>query len=340
MSRPRLRVLLWVLSLALTHSAEAQGVEAFYRGKTISMLIGYPPGGANDVYGRLAARHIGRHIPGTPSVVPMNMPGAGSLRAANHIFGVATRDGTVLGLLVPTLPLESKLGASAAKFSSASFHWIGRMAPAPNITFLMNTAPVRTIEEAFSKVAVLGATGRSATNAIYPTVLNALLGTKFKVVTGYEGTAAVMIAMERGEVDGHSSTYNSVKAVREDWLTQKRINVVVQYSIRRHPDLPDVPTAVEIARTPEQAAILRAMSSGSDIGKFVLTTPDTPSDRVVALRRAFDAMIEDPRFLADARQLRVEIGPLPGEQLQAIVQEVENLPEAVTTKLKEIYPLN
>jgi tripartite-type tricarboxylate transporter receptor subunit TctC len=323
-----------------TGMAEAQAAADFYRGKTVTMVIGYPPAGANDVYARMVARHIGRHIPGNPNVVPRNMPGAGSLIAANHIFNVAPKDGTVLGLLVPTLPLEEALGASAVKFRSAAFHWIGRMAPAPNITFVMATSPVKSIKDAFDKTAILGATGRSATNAIYPTVLNNVLGTKFKVVTGYEGSAAAMLAMERGEVEGHSATYDTLKTVHADWLTQKKVNVVVQYSLSRHPELKEVPTTVELARNPEQAQILRAVSSASEIGKFVLTTPETPADRVQALRQAFDAMVRDAEFIADAQKLRVELGPMAGAELQKIVTEVAGMSPDVIAKVKAIYPLN
>jgi tripartite-type tricarboxylate transporter receptor subunit TctC len=325
--------------IAAVSDASAQPVESFYRGKSMTMVIGYPPAGANDVYARLVARHIGKHIPGNPAVIPKNMPGAGSLLAANHIFNVAPKDG-ILGLLVPTVPLEEKLGASAAKYKASEFHWIGRLAPAPNITFIMSTAPVRTIQDAFEKVGVLGATGRSATNAIYPTVLNNVLGTKFKVVSGYEGSAAVMLAMERGEVEGHSATYDTLKTVHDDWLKAKKVNVVVQYSLKRHLELPDVPTSVELARTDEQVKILRAVSSASEIGKFVLTTPGTPADRVQALRRAFDAMVKDHEFIAEAQALRVELGPLPGEELQQIVEEVGNMPAEIVEKIKPMYPLN
>ena len=326
--------------LAAAGSAAAETVEAFYRGKTISLLVGYPPGGANDVYGRLAARHLGEHIPGRPSVVTMNMPGAGSLRAANHIFRVAPGDGTVLGLLVPTLALEAKLGSSAAKFKASQFGWIGRLATATGITFVTRSARVQSIADAFTTEVVLGATGRSATNAIYPTVLNNVLATKFRIVTGYEGSAAAMMAMDRGEVDGHSATLEILKAVRPDWLTLGKIKIIVQYSAHRSADLPDIPTAVELARTPEQAAILRAISSGGDIGKFLLTTPRTPADRIEALRRAFDAMVQSPAFGDDAKQLRLELDPLPGERLQRIVEEVEALSPDITEKVKAIYPLN
>jgi tripartite-type tricarboxylate transporter receptor subunit TctC len=323
---------------ALSASAQAQSVEEFYRGKTLNMVIGYPPAGANDVYARMAARHLGKHIPGAPTVVPRNMPGAGSLLAANHIFNAAPKDGTTLGLLVPTLPIDEKLESAAAKYKSSGFNWIGRMAPSPNVTFIMSTSEVKTIADAFEKVAVLGATGRSATNSIYPTVLNNVLGTKFKVVNGYEGSAAAMIAMERGEVDGHSATYDSLKAVHPDWIASKRVNIVVQYSLRRHPELPDAPTSVELARNDEQRGLLTAVSSASEIGKFVLTTPDVPAERVTALRRAFDAMVRDPEFIAEAQKLRVELGPLSGEELQKIVESVQDLPPDLVDKLKSMYP--
>ena len=240
-SRSRRMRITWPLAALLLIPcaiAQAQPVESFYRGKSINLIIGYPPAGANDVYARMVARHLGRHIPGNPTIVPRNLPGAGSLLAASRIFNTEPKDGTTLGLLVPTIPLDEKLENPAAKYRAADFNWIGRMAPAPNVTFIMATSAVKTIGDAFDKVAVLGATGRSATNSIYPTVLNNVLGTRFKIVNGYEGSAAAMIAMERGEVEGHSSTYDSVKAVHPDWITDKRVNIVVQYSLRRHPSLP------------------------------------------------------------------------------------------------------
>jgi tripartite-type tricarboxylate transporter receptor subunit TctC len=286
------------------------------------------------------ARHISKYIPGNPSIIARNMPGAGSILAANHLFNAAPKDGTILGVTSPTIPLEETLGATASKYKAAQFNWIGRLATNPNITFIMNTSPVKTIQDAFEKVAILGATGRSSTNAVYPTVLNNVLGTKFKIVAGYEGTAAVMLAMERGEIEGNSATYDGLKTQHEDWLRTKKVNIIVQYLLKRHPDLPDVPTSAEVARTPEQATILRTVSSASEIGKFILTTPDVPTDRVAALRKAFDEVVKDPDFLAEAARLRVEIDPLSGVELQKIVQEVRNIPPDVVEKVKAIYPLN
>src|SRR5215471_10505193 len=331
---------LFLLAAAAPASAPAQPVESFYEGKTITMVIAGPPAGAYDVYARLAGRYLGKYLAGTPSIVPRNMPGAGGLIAANYMFNVAPRDGTVLGVLVPTFPLEERLGLPAAKYKAARFVWLGRLATQPNITFVMNTSKVKTIADAFDKVALLSATGRSATNAIYPTVLNNVLGTKFKVVTGYEGSAAAMLAMERGEVEGHSSTYDGLKNQHEDWIRTRKINILVQYLLMRHPELPEVPTSAELARTPEQAMILRSVSSASEIGKFILAPPGIPQERTGTLRRAFDAMVKDPEFIAEAARLRIELGPLPGIELQKIVEEVQSMPVDIVQKVKAIYPLN
>jgi tripartite-type tricarboxylate transporter receptor subunit TctC len=337
---PVLSCVALLILVAIPSSVRAQPVEQFYQGKTINLIIGYPTAGAPDVYARLVARHLGKYIPGNPSIIARNMPGAGSLLAANHIYNVAARDGTTLGLTAPTLPLEELLGSTASKYKAAQFHWIGRLATNPNVTFIMKSSQVKTIADAFEKVAILSATGRSSTNAVYPTVLNNVLGTKFKIVTGYEGTAAAMLAMERGEAEGHSATYDGLKTQHPEWLETKRVNVLVQYLLKRHPDLPDVPTAAELARTPEQEMILRVVTSASEIGKFIFTTPEVPLERVAALRQAFDAMVGDREFVAEAEKLRVEIDPLPGTELQHIVQQLQSTPSDVVDKVRPIYPLN
>jgi tripartite-type tricarboxylate transporter receptor subunit TctC len=320
--------------------AYAQSVEEFYRGKTINFVIGYPTAGPPDIYARLVTRHMGKYIPGNPNIIARNMPGAGSLIAANHVFNLAPKDGTTLALTSPTVPIEETLGVPQAKFRASQFNWIGRLATNPNITFVTSASLVKDIKDAFDKVAILGATARSPTNAIYPFVLNNVLGTKFRIVTGYEGTAAVMLAIERGEVEGLSATYDGLKAQREDWLKSKKVNIIVQYLLRRHRELPDVPTSVEVASTPEQKMILRVVSSASEIGKFVLTTPEVPADRVAILRNAFDAMVKDPDFLAEAINLRIEIDALTGVELQKIVNETQNISADVVEKVKAIYPLN
>jgi tripartite-type tricarboxylate transporter receptor subunit TctC len=321
-------------------AVSAQSVENFYRGKTINVVIGYPPAGANDFYARAVARHIGKHIPGNPTVIPRNMPGGGSLVAANHIFNVAPKDGTTLGLIVPTAPIEEKLGAANVRFKAAQFNWIGRLAATPNVTFMNASSPVKTIKDAMEREAVLGATGRSSTVAVYPTMLNHLVGTKFKLVMGYAGSAEAMLAMERGEVEGHSTTWEGVKSRAARQLRDKTINILVQYGLQRHPELPDIPTAVELGRNNDEVLALRFFANASDVGRFILSTPDTPADRIQALRRAFDDMVKDPEFIADLDAQKLDLGPLSGEELQKLIEEVANVPPAILEKVRGLYPLN
>jgi tripartite-type tricarboxylate transporter receptor subunit TctC len=329
-----------VLILWLPTDARAQSLEEFYRGKTISMIIGYPTAGANDRYARTLARYIGKYIPGNPHVISRNMPGSGSLLAANHVFTVAPKDGTVISLLAATIPLEEALGTQGAKFKSAEFHWLGRMASSVNITFTNANAPVKTIKDAFTHEVILGGTGRSGTPTVYPSVLNNVLGMKFKMVMGYSGSVAAMLAMERGEIEGHSTSIDGVKAAHESWITEKKINILVQYGLRRHPEFPDVPLSIELGRTPEEVQILRIVANATEVGKMALTPPGVPADRVAALRRAFDATIKDPEYRAEMAKQRLEVIPLAGEELQKIVAEVGAISPAILDKVKAIYPLN
>lgn len=328
------------ISFLTSDDAQAQSVEEFYRGKTISMVIGYPAGGANDRYARTVARHIGKYIPGHPNVISRNMPGGGSLIAANHVFSVAPKDGTVISLLAATTPLEEALGTQGAKFKSAQFNWIGRMASSINITFMNGNAPVKTIKDAFAQEAILGGTGRSGTPTVYPSVLNNVLGMKFKIVMGYEGSVAAMLAMERGEIEGHSTSLDGVKAAHEDWIRDRKVNILVQYGLRPHPDLPDVPLSIDLGRTPEEVQILRIVANATEVGKMTLAPPGVPAERVQALRRAFDAAIRDPDYLAEMNKQRLEVIPLPGEELQKIVAEVGSIAPAILDKVRAIYPLN
>jgi tripartite-type tricarboxylate transporter receptor subunit TctC len=320
--------------------ASGQSVAEFYRNKTVTFIIGYPPAGANDIYARAVSRHIGKYIPGNPTVVARNMPGGGSLVAANHIFNVAPKDGTVLGLIVPTAPLEERLGASNVRFKAAQFNWIGRLAPTPNVTFVMSTSPVRTIQDAMKRETLLSATGRSSTVAIYPSMLNHVVGTKFKLVMGYKGSAEAMLAMERGEAEGHSTTWDGVKSRAANHLRDKTITLLVQYGLKRHPELPNIPASVELGKTPEQVESLRVFANATDVGRFILSTPDTPADRIQALRRAFNAMVKDPEFIAELKAAKVELGPLSGEELQKLVAEVANVSPEAVERIRAVYPVN
>jgi tripartite-type tricarboxylate transporter receptor subunit TctC len=329
-----------VVALIQPAGAHAQSVEEFYRGKQMSMIIGYPTGGSNDIYARAVARHIGKHIPGHPTVIPRNMPGGGSLIAANHIFNVASRDGTVLGLIAPTIPLEERLGAPNVRLKVTEFNWIGRVAPSVNMTFVMNTVPVKTIQDTFKREVILGASARTSTVALYPMVLANVIGAKFKMVMGYKSSSTAMLAMERGEVEGHSTSMEIVRALHSDWLRDKTITILVQYALRRHPEMPDVPMSWELGRTEEEKQILRVVANATEVGKLILSTPNTPADRIQALRRAFDATVKDPDFLAELKAARVDVGAMPGEGLAQLVAEVANVSPAIIDKVKAIYPLN
>lgn len=333
----KIAALFIIAGMLFSGAARAQTVEQFYTGKTLELIVGYPPGGSNDVYGRAVARHIGRFIAGHPKVVFRNMPGAGSILAANHIYNVAPRDGTVLGLLAATNTLDEKLGAAGVKFETSKFTWVGRVAAGTNVTAVWRTSKLQTIQDAFKIEATLGATGTGSTVFIYPNVLNRVLGTKFKMVMGYGGSSEAMLAMERGEVEGHSTSLEAYKSAHAEWLKTGAVRVLVQYGLTRHPDLPDVPTCLELANTQEQKRILSAVVNATEIGKAILSTPDVPADRARALREAFMEMTRDSEFQAELEKMRVELTPMSGEKLQTLVQEVGDMPPELIAKIKAVY---
>jgi tripartite-type tricarboxylate transporter receptor subunit TctC len=337
--KPVAGVGLVALAISTMSPCAAQTPEQFYKGKQIELAIGYPPAGSNDIYARLLARHIGKHIPGNPTVVPQNRPGAGSFLTLGYVYNVAPKDGTVIGIGAPTAPLDEKLGTQGVRFKSAEFNWIGRIDSLINMVFLWHTSPVKTIEDAFKTEAKLSGTGVGSTVSIYPTVMNNVLGTKFKLIMGYKGSNDAQLAVERGEVEGHSTSWTAVKVAHPDWRPDKKINVVVQFSVKRHPEMADVPTVVELARNDEQRQILRAVVNAAEIGTAFFTTPGAPPDRVEALRRAFDATMKDPEFLAEADRTKLTVGPLAGEDLQKLVAEVSGLTPELTEKVKAAYEM-
>jgi tripartite-type tricarboxylate transporter receptor subunit TctC len=317
--------------------ASAQSAEEFYKGKSIDMIIGYPPAGSNDVYGRLVARHIGKHIPGKPNVIPKNMPGAGSFTALAHVYNIAEKDGLTLAIGAPTAAIDEKLGTRTVRFKTADFNWIGRADSLINMVFLWHTSPVKTFADAQKMESKLSGTGVGSTVSVYPLVTNNVLGTKFKLIMGYKGSAHAQLAVERGEVEGHSTSWTAVKVGHPDWYPSKKINIIVQYGLKRHPELPEVPTVIEMARTDEQRAILTAVMNATEIGTAFFTTPGVPAERVTALRRAFDAMTKDPEFIAEAKKMKLTLGPITGEQLQKLVGDVAALQGDLLAKVKASY---
>lgn len=240
-----------------------------FSGKTITIYIGYGAGGGFDYYGRLAARHLGRHLPGKPTVVVSNMPGAGSLRAANYLFNVAPKDGTALGIITPTVALEEVLGTKGVQYQAGRFNWIGRIGPNIDVSMTWHASKVKTIEDAKRFRAAMAASGPGSTSEYLPKVLNMVVGTQFEIIVGYAGANEGMLAMERGEVDGAMTSWNTLSTSKQEWLSSKKVNVVVQYVSQRLPDMPDVPALGELGRTAQDRQILElfASSAQSDGGR-------------------------------------------------------------------------
>ena len=331
--------LVFAAALGTSAPVSAQSTEPFYKGKTIDVIIGYPPAGSNDTYGRLLARHLGKHIPGNPTVVPKNMPGAGSFLAVNTVFNISPKDGTVIGIGAPTLTLDEKLGTQGVRYKTSELNWIGRVDSLINMVFTWKNTPVKTFAEAQKTQVTLSGTGAGSTVSIYPTVMNNVFGTKFKLIMGYKGSNEAMLAVERGEVEGHSTAFTALRLAKPDWIRDGSASIMVQFGLKRHPEMQNVPTAVELARNDEERQILRAITSASEIGTAFFTTPGVPADRLETLRRAFDAMTKDPEFVAEAEKIKLSLGPMTGEEVQKLVKEVSDLSPELVEKVRAVYTM-
>jgi tripartite-type tricarboxylate transporter receptor subunit TctC len=328
---------LWAAMIGAALDAKAETPGQFYAGRTIDLVIGYPPGGSNDAWARILARHLSRHVPGRPHVVPRNMPGAGSFVAVNHIYNIAPKDGTVIGIAAPTTALDERLGTQGVRFKTAELNWIGRIDSLINIVFMWKTSPVKSVADAQRIESTLAATGAGSTVAIYPTVMNNVLRTRFKLVMGYRGSGEAMLAVERGEVEGHSTSWTALKVAHPDWIRDGKVTVIVQFALKGHPELPHVPVVVDLARNEEERRILRAVMNATEVGTAFFSTPGVPADRLEALRRAFDATMKDPDFLAEVEKMKLAVSPITGEEMQKLVAEVSDLPPTLLEKVRAAY---
>jgi tripartite-type tricarboxylate transporter receptor subunit TctC len=314
-----------IATVVCSGAAVAQTPEQFYKGKTITIYIGYGAGGGYDFYGRLFARYIRRHIPGQPNVVPANMPGAGSLVAANYLYNIAPNDGTALGVVSQGLALEDAFASPNVKYRAAQFQWIGRMSASVEMTMAWHTAKVKTIQDAYTTEIVIGGDGPGSTAEFMPKMLNKVIGTKFKVISGYSGANEIILAMERGELEAATVGWSTITRTKRAWIKNKQINPLVQLAPYRAKDVPDVPNMVELGKTDEQKSILSVYASGAEIGRAIFGSPKMPADRVQALRDAFIAMTKDPEFLAEVQKTETEFDPLPGGELQKVVESAVNI---------------
>jgi tripartite-type tricarboxylate transporter receptor subunit TctC len=328
--RPCLRAVAVAAAIVLLPQAGvAQGADPFFKGKTITVSIGFGPGGTYDYYGRLVARFLGRHLPGEPTVVAQSMPGSGGLRAANFLFSAAPKDGTALAVIPQTAAIEDALRTPGVQYKAAEFNWIGRMTAILEVHFTWKTSKGRTIEDARQHEVPLAGTGAGSPSEGYPKLLNAFAGTKFKIISGYPSSTEGMIAMERGEVDGALTSWNTIKRTRTHWLQNKDLNLLVQYGTKRHPEMPDVPTILETARTPEGRAAMAFYIGGAELGRSLAAPPGLPQERVKLLRTAFDAMLKDREFLAEIEKSGQEFYPASGEEVQKLIAATANAPRNV-----------
>jgi tripartite-type tricarboxylate transporter receptor subunit TctC len=322
-----------LLLAASLSGAAAQSADAFYRGRTVTLYIGYAEGGSYDLYCRLVARHLGAHLPGNPTILPRNNPGAGSFKLANELYAALPKDGTALGMIGEVLVVNQILGDANAKFVATEFSWIGRLVDSDTILVTAPGAPVKQFPDARSHEITVGVPGAGSTSFLNLTVVNRLFGTKFKLISGYDGSAQIKLALERGEVDGSGSM---LWHVERDWIRGGGYHVVYQAALDSAPDLPDVPTLVSLGRDAAERQLLGLFSAWSLIGRAIVAPPRMPQDRVALLRAALDATVADPAFRSDAAKAGLDLAYLPGEPLAARVRALAELDPALLAKAKQL----
>lgn len=307
----------------------------FYKNRQMKLVIGTGIGGSYNHVARTVARHLPDHIPGGPTIIPQNMQGASSSKAANYVYNVAPQDGSVLLAVVQTLPQNQLFGFKNVKYDVSKFHWIGNPGSSVVLFAVWHGSPVKTLEDAKRRAVVFGAASARGTDGLLPTIMNNLLGTKFKVVTGYKGSG-VVLAIERGEIEGRGGlTYAGWKSLRPDWVKEGKIRFLMQVGLKAEKDLPKVPLALDLAKDKEQRQVLQLFSTASALGYPELTGPGVPAGRVAILRKAFRDTMSDPRFLADAKKARVHIAPVYGEELQKLVNQLVTYSPSVVAKAKK-----
>jgi tripartite-type tricarboxylate transporter receptor subunit TctC len=314
----------------------AAGAQDSLAGKNVTLIIGFGAGGGYDLWGRLVARHIGKHLPGNPTVVPQNMPGAGSYVAASHIYGAAPKDGTVFAIIARDAALGPLSNAPGARFDATKMSWLGSLTREHNACIANATAKVKTANALRDTELILGDTGPGTGTRSYPKVLNDLLGYKFKLVSGFRSSADVFLAMERGEVDGICESLDSINQRKPDWITNKTVNVLLQAGAESRPELAGVPNVLTLARNDEERKVLEYLYAGQDIGRPFVAPPDLPPERLKMLRDAFNATMKDPEFAADVKRNKFDLEPEDGEHLAALINKIYATPKAIIDRVSNL----
>jgi tripartite-type tricarboxylate transporter receptor subunit TctC len=333
--RAILLTLLPALVLALAGRAGAEPLADFYRGRSVTLVIGYSAGGGYDAYGRVLARHLSKHIPGNPAIIVQNMPGAGSLRSANYLYNVAPKDGTVIGHFSRGMAMEPLIGTSSTPFDARRFTWLGSGTDEVSVCTTWHTSPVKTWNDMLTIPFTVGGEGTGSDPDIFSAVLRNAFGVKLKLVSGYPGSAEVALAIERSEVDGRCGwSWSSLKLLKPDWITNKRVNLITQLALKKSPELPDVPLIFDFAATQRQRQILKMMLSRQSMARPFAAPPDLPAERKDALRQAFDKTMADADFLAEARQRGLEVNPVGGSEIDRLVGELYQTPADIVAELR------
>ena len=321
------------LALMSATSASAQDAPGF-AGKTINLVIAFEAGGSYDIYGRLFARYFGNHLPGKPRVVVQNMPGAGGLNGANYLAEVAPRDGTVIGEISQTAAIGQVLETQGVRYDVRKFSWIGRVTSNVQLMHVWHTAKAKSFQDALTIETVVAGTGPTSSSVVFPKIMNDLFGTKFRVVAGFPGVASATLAMERGEVEAVVRPWAEIAAKNADWMRDRKIYPLVQFSLARHPELKDYPAIVDLAKDQAQKQLLSLFASGSDVGNAIVAPPGVPAAVVAVLRRAFDETMQDPELRVEAARAALEIDWLAGDKLQGIVESTFDIAPEVIEKAK------
>jgi len=324
-------ILLLVGSPAL---AQQDDVAAFFKGKTLRLLVGVGVGSGYDINARLLARHMAAHVPGEPTIIVQNQPGAGSLAMTNALYNSGPFDGTAIGASFNGMPTTPLLQPGGARFDPVKINWLGSTNRETQAMYVWHAAPAQVLEDAKAREIVIGAQAPGSTQFDYPVLANSLFGFKFKVVTGYESTPKIHLAMESGEVHGTIANWSTLKAINPNWVAEKKIRILAQWALKKNAELGDAPLFLDLAATDAERAALKLMLARLEYGRPFFLPPNVPAARVAALRQAFDATMRDPAYLAEADKLKIDVDPLSGGKVAALIEQVSRTPADTVARVR------
>jgi tripartite-type tricarboxylate transporter receptor subunit TctC len=326
-------VILLCAAVAWPAGGTAQTVEEFYKGRSITLLVGAGAGGGYDTYARVFARHMSKHLPGHPAIIAKNMPAASGLAAASALYTTADKDGATIAAFPNNVPMDPLFGHPGARYDAQKLNWLGSIGKLQNVCTTWHTSPVKTIAAAREREVIVAAAGATSNSAIMPKLINSLLGTRFKTVMGYDGGAGLTLALERGEAEGICGlSWSTMKASRPHWIRDRLLNVIVQMGLQKLADLPQVPSALELVTDPESRQVLELILIRQDPGRPFAAPPGVPADRLAALRRAFEATLTDGEFRADSEKAQLEIEPLTAAEIETLLASAYGAPKAIVQK--------